>query len=86
MYVNEPTAPENRIRRSLTCAEQLKVSFWAKPVIVQKRKSMVNELQSADNTLIDIATWLVAGSANNEKILPKSWNNGAPGGWPTSSL
>ena len=34
--------------------------FLPKAVIVQKRNKIVKELQSADNTFIAIATWLVA--------------------------
>ena len=41
-------------------------------------KRMVNELESADNLLIQTATF--SGSAKNENNLPSTINNGAPGG------
>ena len=45
---------------------------------------MVNELDKADNAFIKYAT--LSGAAKNEKSLPRSMYNGAPGGCPTSSL
>jgi hypothetical protein len=39
---------------------------------------MVNELEIADNLLIQTATF--SGSAKNENNLPNTMNKGAPGG------
>ena len=44
----------------------------------------VKELEKADKRFIHTATF--SGAAKKEKSLPKTINNGAPGGWPTSSL
>ena len=90
VYVKAPTTPAARIEIILNLSF-FDSSFFTSilfpnAVIVQKRNKIVNELQRADITLTATATWLVAGSANNEKILPNNWKRGAPGGCPTSSL
>ena len=54
--------------------------------MVQKRKSMVNELANADSELIMNATFEVLPPAKREKNLAIRRNTGAPGGWPTSIL
>ena len=45
---------------------------------------IVSEEEIAESELIQTATF--SGATKNEKSLPKSINNGAPGGWPTSNL
>jgi hypothetical protein len=50
----------------------------------QNIKRIVKELENADRALIKYAT--LSGAAKKENIRPRSIYNGAPGGWPTSSL
>src|SRR5690554_383598 len=59
-------------------------NFIAKWVMVQKRNRMVNELLSADITLMDTGTSSVGTNAENKR--PMSMKSGAPGGCPISSL
>jgi hypothetical protein len=51
----------------------------------QNINKIVNALENTDNifTINAIVSLLVANMA---KKAPKIWNNGAPGGWPTSSF
>ena len=88
VYASDPINPEDKISiiSSVLISWFLIIIFLLKAVIVQKRKSIVNEEHSAESVLIATATSLVPGVANRLNILPKSWNNGAPGGWPTSNL
>ena len=46
---------------------------------------MANALEKTDVILTIKAMWLLS-IANKEKNAPIIWNNGAPGGCPTSSL
>ena len=60
------------------------VIFLINMVNVQNMKSIVPELLSADNLLIQMATF--SGAAKNENKRPKTIKSGAPGGCPTSNL
>ena len=51
----------------------------------QNIKSIVKALENTDNIFtINAMCWLSV--ANIAKKAPIIWNNGAPGGWPTSSF
>ena len=88
VYASDPIKPEDKISiiSSVLTSWFLIIIFLLNAVIVQKRKSIVNEEHSAESALIATATSLVPAVANRLNILPKSWNNGAHGGWPTSNL
>ena len=58
--------------------------FLINKVNDQNIKRMVNELEIADKALIQTAT--DSGAAKKENKRPKTINNGAPGGCPTSNL
>ena len=72
VYVNAPTMAENSIKKSFVLSEQFNFNLLQNPEIVQKRNKIVNELHKAESIFIDTATWLVAGSANNEKTRPNN--------------
>ena len=65
---------------SLAC----RTIFFSNMVKDQNIKRSVKELENADRALIKYAT--LSGAAKKENIRPRSIYNGAPGGWPTSSL
>ena len=63
----------------------LAINFFARWVMVQNRKRMVNALARADNMLTHMAAFegLPAKIVKNR---PSNIKKGAPGGWPTSNL
>ena len=85
VYAKAPMAPApNTATAAPPSGWSWPVSRLAKCVMLQKRNKIVNELLSTDNPLAAIAAdsgfiGIIRKRANNMK-------NGAPGGWPTSSL
>ena len=70
--------PKTAIEVFLSISPVSLAIFLANMVIVQKRKSILNELLNADIELIIIAAF--SGLANAENNLPNIIKNGAPGG------
>jgi hypothetical protein len=60
--------------------------FLASMVMLQNKKRIVKLLERADMVFTILATKVWSPKAKRLKNLPNIWNNGAPGGWPTSSL
>ena len=56
----------------------LRIIFLTNKVKDQNINKMVKELEKADKRFIHTATF--SGAAKKEKSLPKTINNGAPGG------
>jgi hypothetical protein len=87
VYDNEPIIPLPKI--AIICPfdnilDFFKAIFFDRSVIDQNINNIEAELERAETLFIHTATF--SGAAKNEKILPISINNGAPGGWPTSNL
>ena len=60
-------------------------NFFAKLVMVQNIKRIVKALARADMKFTILAI-SVSSLVNIAKNAPSIWNNGAPGGWPTSNF